>query len=160
MDSKDLFPSYLPTKILSVSILFSLTTTSMGMAVGNTHWIIKFQKGAHLFGTKTFTTAFIRVSDLHMTTKQSLPCIPGHSALRVAGLWRIFRAARNKVAIGGQLLTAFLKFCWPCISVFNQLDTRCCVMQFWPPDDVHMCSKHVQAWNKTYCETNFVHQVG
>jgi len=39
-------------------------------------------------------------------------------------------------------------------------DTRGCVMQFWPPDDEHMCSKHVAAWNKTYCETNFVHQVG
>jgi len=38
--------------------------------------------------------------------------------------------------------------------------TRGCVMQFWPPDDEHMCSKHVEAWNKTYCETNFVHQVG
>ena len=35
-------------------------------------------------------------------------------------------------------------------------DTRGCVMQFWPPDDEHMCSKHVEAWNKT-CETNFVH---
>jgi len=39
-------------------------------------------------------------------------------------------------------------------------DTRGCVMQFWPPEDEHMCSKHVEAWNKTYCETNFVHQVG
>jgi len=39
-------------------------------------------------------------------------------------------------------------------------DTRGCVMQFWPPDAEHMCSKHVEAWNKTYCETNFVHQVG
>ena len=70
------------------------------------------------------------------------------------------------------------------ISIFNQLDAqnlfhnkfysmslhvsstyRCddtggCVMQFWPPDDEHMCSKHVEVWNKTYCETNFVHQVG
>jgi len=27
-------------------------------------------------------------------------------------------------------------------------------------DDEHMCSKHVEAWNKTYCETNFEHQVG
>ena len=27
-------------------------------------------------------------------------------------------------------------------------------MQFWPPDDEHMCSKHVEAWNKTYCEKN------
>ena len=24
-------------------------------------------------------------------------------------------------------------------------DTRDCVVQFWPPDDEHMCSKHVQA---------------
>jgi len=39
-------------------------------------------------------------------------------------------------------------------------DTRGCVMQFWSPDDEHMYSKHVDAWNKTYCETNFVHQVG
>jgi len=38
-------------------------------------------------------------------------------------------------------------------------DTRGCVMQYWPPDDEHMCSKHVEAWNKTYCETNFVHPV-
>ena len=37
---------------------------------------------------------------------------------------------------------------------------KACVMQFWPPDDGHMCSIHVEAWNKTYCETNFVHQVG
>ena len=34
-------------------------------------------------------------------------------------------------------------------------DTRGCVMQFWPPDDEHMCSKHVDAWSKTYCETKF-----
>jgi len=34
-------------------------------------------------------------------------------------------------------------------------DTRGCVMQFWPPDDERMCSKHVGAWNKTYCETNY-----
>ena len=27
-------------------------------------------------------------------------------------------------------------------------DTRGCVMQFWPPDDEHMCSKHVEAWDK------------
>ena len=39
-------------------------------------------------------------------------------------------------------------------------DTRGCVINSWPPDDEHMCSKHVEAWNKTYCETNFVHQFG
>ena len=27
-------------------------------------------------------------------------------------------------------------------------DTRCCIIQFWPPDDEHLCSKHVEAWNK------------
>ena len=27
-------------------------------------------------------------------------------------------------------------------------DTRCCIIKFWPPDDEHMCSKHVEAWNK------------
>ena len=27
-------------------------------------------------------------------------------------------------------------------------DTRDCIVQFWPPDDEHVCSKHVEAWNK------------
>ena len=27
-------------------------------------------------------------------------------------------------------------------------DTRDCVIQFCPPDDEHMCSKHEEAWNK------------
>ena len=27
-------------------------------------------------------------------------------------------------------------------------DTRDCIEQFWPPDDEHLCSKHVEAWNK------------
>ena len=27
-------------------------------------------------------------------------------------------------------------------------DTRDCNIQFCPPDDEHMCSKHVEAWNK------------
>jgi len=35
-------------------------------------------------------------------------------------------------------------------------DTRGCVMQFWSPDDEHMCSKHVEAWNKTYCNTKIL----
>jgi len=40
-------------------------------------------------------------------------------------------------------------------------DTRGCVMQFWPPDDEHMCSKHVEAWNKltvkqTYCASSWL----
>ena len=24
-------------------------------------------------------------------------------------------------------------------------DTRCCIVQFWLPDDEHVCSKHVEA---------------
>ena len=35
-------------------------------------------------------------------------------------------------------------------------DTRGCIMQFWSPDDEHMCSKHVEAWNKTYCKTKIL----
>ena len=27
-------------------------------------------------------------------------------------------------------------------------DTRGRIVQFWHPDDEHMCSKHVEAWNK------------
>ena len=27
-------------------------------------------------------------------------------------------------------------------------DTRCCIVQFWPPNDEHFCSKHVEAWSK------------
>jgi len=34
-------------------------------------------------------------------------------------------------------------------------DTRGCVMQFWPPDDEHMCSKHVEAWNKPIVKQKF-----
>ena len=34
-------------------------------------------------------------------------------------------------------------------------DTRGCVMQFWPPDDKHMCSKHVEAWNKLIVKQKF-----
>ena len=34
-------------------------------------------------------------------------------------------------------------------------DNRYCVMQFWPPDDEHMCSKHVEAWNKFIVKQKF-----
>jgi len=29
-------------------------------------------------------------------------------------------------------------------------------MQFWPPNDEHMCPKHVEAWNKIYCKTKIL----
>jgi len=34
-------------------------------------------------------------------------------------------------------------------------DTRGCIMQFWPPDDEHMCSKHAEAWNKLIVRQKF-----
>ena len=34
-------------------------------------------------------------------------------------------------------------------------DTRGCVMQFWPPDNEHVCSKHVEAWNKLIVKQKF-----
>ena len=33
-------------------------------------------------------------------------------------------------------------------ATYRRGDTRDCVIQFCPPDDEHMCSKHVEAWNK------------
>ena len=32
-------------------------------------------------------------------------------------------------------------------------------MQFLPPDDKHMCSKHVETWNKLIVKQNFVHKL-
>jgi len=40
-------------------------------------------------------------------------------------------------------------------AIYMYDDTRGCVMQFWPPDDEHVCSKHVQAWNKFIVKQNF-----
>jgi hypothetical protein len=39
---------------------------------------------------------------------------------------------------------------WCCArgGLYRCDDFRGCVMQFWPPDDEHMCSKHVEARNK------------
>ena len=39
--------------------------------------------------------------------------------------------------------------------LFQCDDTRGCVMQFWPPDDEHMCSKHVEPWNKLIVKQKF-----
>jgi len=43
----------------------------------------------------------------------------------------------------------------------STLNLRGCVMQFWPSDDEHMCSKHVEAWNKlivkqTFCASSWL----
>ena len=31
---------------------------------------------------------------------------------------------------------------------YHTYDTRGCIVQFWLADDKHMCSKHIEAWNK------------
>ena len=33
-------------------------------------------------------------------------------------------------------------------ATYRCADTRDCIIQFFPPDDEHMCSKHVEVWNK------------
>ena len=43
--------------------------------------------------------------------------------------------------IGGRLVQRLRQATYSCD------DTRGCIIQFWPPDDEHMCSKHVEAWN-------------
>ena len=72
-------------------------------------------------------------------------------------------------AVSVETCRTVLTFCWPCISIYlSHLsqpvhetaiyrcdDTRGCVMQFWPPDDEHMCSKHVEAWNKLIVKQKF-----
>ena len=30
-------------------------------------------------------------------------------------------------------------------ATYRSDDTRDCIVQFWPPDDEHLCSKHVEA---------------
>jgi len=45
--------------------------------------------------------------------------------------------------------------CFEHMCSSSHLDTRGCVMQFWPPDDEHMCSKHVEAWNKLIVKQKF-----
>jgi len=30
-------------------------------------------------------------------------------------------------------------------ATYRFYDTRCCIVQFWPPDVKHVCSKHVEA---------------
>jgi len=51
----------------------------------------------------------------------------------------------NAVYLSQYLTNLMHKICFTSIGV---MITRGCVIQFWRPDDKHMCSKHVEAWNK------------
>jgi len=51
-------------------------------------------------------------------------------------------------------------YSWPSRLVYETATCRCevtkgCVTQFWPPHDEHMCSKHVEAWNKLIVKQKF-----
>jgi len=63
------------------------------------------------------------------------------------------------------LLASCQQTCMTCTmhhtATYRCDDIRGCVMQFWPPDDEHMCSKHVEAWNKftvkqKFCATSWL----
>jgi len=45
--------------------------------------------------------------------------------------------------------------CFEHIYTYRCDDTRCCIIQFWPPDDEQMCSKHTEAWNKLIVKQKF-----
>jgi len=47
--------------------------------------------------------------------------------------------------IGGSLVHRLRDFSVHETATYRYDDTRGCVMQFRPPDDEHMCSKHVEA---------------
>ena len=64
--------------------------------------------------------------------------------------------AHQEVKIALHSLWVHHTYRWPsrAPATYRCDNTRGCVMQFWPPDDEHMFSKHVEVWSKTYCETN------
>jgi len=58
--------------------------------------------------------------------------------------------------IGGHLVHEMIPDVMHEMATYRCDDTRGYVTQFWPSDDEHMCSKHVEAWNKTYCKTKIL----
>jgi len=46
-----------------------------------------------------------------------------------------------------QLVTGVLSQPVHGTATYRRDDTRDCIVQFWPPDDKHVCPKHVEAWN-------------
>ena len=62
------------------------------------------------------------------------------------------RAHRQEAKILLYSLWYHYTYRWPSraqvCATYRCDDTRGCIVQFWPPDDEHMCPKHVQAWNK------------
>jgi len=77
---------------------------------------------------------------------------------------QVFKGHELHTSNFGVLLTVHLSIF---ISVINQLDAQnfcftislfhasICFEQFWPPDDEHMCSKHVETWNKLIVKQKF-----
>ena len=58
------------------------------------------------------------------------------------------RADRQEVKIVLYNLWYHHTYRWPPVhgtATYRCDDNRGCIVQFWPPDDEHVCSKHVEA---------------
>jgi len=72
---------------------------------------------------------------------------------------------RSGLTIFCNCICVFLTFCWPCVSVINQLDgtkflfynkfITCVYVYYVRLCFEHMCSKHVDAWNELIVKQKF-----
>jgi len=86
----------------------------------------------------------IKRSKLHYTASGIITPIGGHLVHRLREYWLECHAFQPVLS---QPLHE--------TATYRCDDTRGCVMQFWPPDDEHMCSKYVEAWNKLIVKQKF-----
>ena len=89
----------------------------------------------------------IRRSKLHYTVSGIITPIGGRLVHRFNKICRIKQLISTYVA--SSVKTVHETATYRCDG------TRGCVMQFWPPDDERMCSKHVEAWNKLIVKQKF-----
>ena len=57
--------------------------------------------------------------------------------VRRAKIVRIIQSLVSSHSVGGRPVHG--------TATYRCDDTRDCIVQFWPPDDEHLCSKHVEA---------------
>ena len=83
------------------------------------------------------------ISLFHASTCFEHMCSSSGGQIALHSLWY-----HHTVRCTGREITAILSQPVHQTATYRCDGTRGCVMQFWPPDDEHMCSKHVGAWNK------------
>ena len=76
----------------------------------------------------------VRRAKLYYTVSGTITSIGGRPVHRLREDWMEFHPVLSQSVHG----TATYRF----------NDTRDCIIQFCPPDNEQMCSKHVEAWNK------------